>query len=129
MVPKDLLYTSQHEWIRMEDGVATVGITEHAQEALGDITFVELPTMGAELSQGDEACSLESSKAAATIYAPVGGKVTAGNEALDADPGLVNSDPYGQGWVYRLQVSNLEELAALMTPDRYETFLAEEDGN
>ena len=129
MVPQDLRYSSQHEWIRMEDGVATVGITEHAQEALGDITFVELPAEGADLLQGGEACAIESCKAAATIYAPVAGKVVARNEDLDADPGLVNSDPYGKGWVYRIQVADVDALASLMTADQYETFLAEEDGN
>ncbi len=127
MVPDDLKYTEQHEWVRVEGGVATVGITDHAQEALGDVTFVELPPEGAEFAAGDEACAIESAKAAASIYAPVGGKVAAVNPAVEDDPALVNSDPYGAGWVYKLELADASQLDALMDPAAYETFLSQQE--
>jgi glycine cleavage system H protein len=126
MNPKDLAYTDQHEWIRLAGGVATVGITDHAQNALGDVTFVELPAVGAVFAKGDEACAIESAKAAASIFAPVGGKVVEVNSALDDDPGLVNADCYGAGWIYKLQLADPAEAAALMTADQYDKFLTEE---
>ena len=119
MVPDDLKYTEQHEWIRVDGNVGTVGITDHAQEQLGDITFVELPNEGAQLRQGDEACTVESAKAASSIYAPVGGSVTAVNDDLLADPSLVNSDPYGKGWIYRIELSDPGEVGKLMAPEAY----------
>ena len=127
MAPENLVYTKDHEWVRIEGGAATVGITDHAQEALGDPTFVELPEVGRELAQGDEACAIESSKAAASVYAPVSGKVVAVNEDLDGDPGLVNSDCYGQGWFYKIELSEPAEADALLTPEAYEKLLAEEE--
>jgi glycine cleavage system H protein len=126
MNPKDLAYTDQHEWIRLAGGVGTVGITDHAQQALGDVTFVELPAVGAVLAKGDEACAIESAKAAASIFAPVGGKVVEVNAALNDDPGLVNVDCYGAGWIYKLQVSDPAEVAALMSEDQYGKFLTED---
>jgi len=127
MVPKDLSYTREHEWIRVAEGIGTVGITDHAQAALGDITFVELPPVGQELAQGAEACAVESAKAAASIYAPAGGKVVAVNEALEDDPGVVNSDCYGEGWIYKIELDNPAEVDALMDPAAYEEFLAQEE--
>ncbi len=124
MVPSELLYTRQHEWVKLEGSVATVGISDHAQEALGDITYVELPAVGGEVTQGAEACAIESSKAAASIYAPADGKIAEVNAALEDDPSLVNSDPYGAGWVYKLELAG--ELRDLMKADEYEKFLAEE---
>lgn len=124
MVPEDLLYTEQHEWIRLADGVGTVGLTDYAQKALGDITFVELPSSGAELAKGEEACAIESCKAAASIYAVVGGTITDSNAALDAAPALVNGDCYGEGWIYKISISDETELSQLMTPQQYEEFLA-----
>jgi glycine cleavage system H protein len=126
MNPKDLAYTDQHEWIRVAGGVGTVGITDHAQQALGDVTFVELPPVGAVLARGDEACAIESAKAAASIFAPVGGAVVEVNSALNDDPGLVNAEPYGAGWIYKLQLADAAEVAALKTSDQYDKFLTEE---
>ena len=127
MVPKDLRYTTEHEWIRVEGGMGTVGITDHAQHALGDVTFVELPRAAEEFAQGDEVCAIESAKAAASIYAPVGGTITAGNAELEDDPGLVNSDCYGKGWIYELRITDPAELGKLMDAAAYEVFLAREE--
>ncbi len=123
MIPKELKYTDQHEWVRLEGNVVTIGITHHAQDALGDITFVDLPAAGMELAKGDEACAIESTKAASSIYAPAVGKVAEVNSALEDDPGLINTDPYGNGWVYKLEVCNASEIDALMDAGQYEQFL------
>jgi len=125
MVPSNLAYTKDHEWVRVEGNTATIGITDHAQEALGDLTFIELPEVGRELSKGDEACAIESSKAAASVYAPVAGKVVEVNGDLEADPGLVNSDCYGKGWFYKLELSDPAEAEGLLKPDAYEKLLSE----
>ena len=128
MIPTDLLYTEQHDWVKFADGVATVGITDHAQNALGDITFVELPRPGAELARGAEACVIESAKAAASIYAPADGTVTEANAELENDPAPVNAAPYGAGWVYKMSVSDPSQLDGLLSPEQYESLLAEEQG-
>ncbi len=125
MAPEDLKYTEQHEWIRLEGGVGTVGITDHAQEALGDITFVELPPAGKEVKQGEEACAIESAKAAASIYAPAGGKIVEANAALEDGPSAVNADPYGSGWVYKIKLADPRELDKLMDAAAYEKLLEE----
>ena len=125
-VPDDLLYTEEHEWVRREGDAATVGITDHAQEALGDVTFVEMPAPGAAVTKGGEACAIESAKAAASIYAPADGKIVAGNEEVEADPALVNSDPYGAGWIYKMELADAAQLDALMTPEQYRRFLQQE---
>jgi len=122
-VPDDMLYTEQHEWVKLTGQVATVGITDHAQQQLGDITFVELPEVGDELTRGGEACAIESCKAAASIYSPADGKVTEVNEALELDPAAVNSDPYGQGWIYKMQSSDASQLDALMKAGAYKQML------
>ena len=127
MSEQDMRYTEQHEWIRREGETATVGITDHAQDALGDITFVELPEVGKELGQGDEGAAIESAKAAASIYAPAGGTVTEVNGAVEEDPSLVNSDPTGQGWIFKLALTNPAELDELMDDAAYKTFLAEQE--
>ncbi len=127
MVPDDLLYTEQHEWIRMDGDVGTVGITDHAQQQLGDLTFVELPPAGTKLTAGDEALSLESCKAAASVYAPADGEITEVNEALEDDPGAVNEDPYNTGWLYKINVSDPAGLEKLMTPADYEKYLAAQE--
>ena len=124
MIPTDLLYTEQHEWVKLEAGVATVGISDHAQNALGDITFVELPDQGATLSKGDEACAIESAKAAVSVYAPLSGKVTEVNSELEDDPGLINSEPYAQGWIYKIEPADPGELDSMMNAAKYEEFLA-----
>lgn len=118
--PSELKYASSHEWARLEeDGTVTVGITEHAQEALGDVVFVELPEVGAALSVGDEAGVVESVKAASDIYAPVSGEVIAINETLEDAPELVNGDPYNDGWFFRLQPADTSELDKLLDADAY----------
>jgi len=123
-VPEDLLYTKDHEWLRVEDGVGTVGITDHAQDALSDLTYVELPEVDTELAQGEEACAIESCKAAASIYAPADGTVVEVNAALEDDPGMVNADPYGDGWLYRFKLANADDLPLLKTPGQYVELLA-----
>ena len=126
MIPEDLSYSDQNEWIRAEGNVGTVGITDHAQDALGDVTFVELPVTGAELAKGQEACAIESTKAAVSVYAPVSGKVVEANAELEDAPGLVNSSPYGDGWIYKIELSAPAELTSLMDAAQYGDFLATE---
>jgi glycine cleavage system H protein len=116
-------YTDQHEWVRVEGGEATVGITRYATEQLGDVVFVELPKFGRALAKGAEAAVVESVKAASEIYAPVGGTVGAVNEALNEDPAKVNGDPEGEGWFFKLKLSDPGEFSALMTPDKYEVYV------
>ena len=127
MIPDDLLYSEQHEWIKVEDGIGTVGITDHAQEALGDLTYVELPAVGDSIGQGGEACSLESCKAAASVYAPASGIIAEANEALEDDPGLVNTDCYGDGWLFTIELADEGELSVLMTAEQYGQFLSEQE--
>ncbi|MCD4825014.1 MAG: glycine cleavage system protein GcvH [Phycisphaerae bacterium] len=127
MVPKDLLYTSEHEWVKVENSVATVGITNHAQNALGDIVFVDLPDVDKEFAKGDEAIALESAKAAASIYAPVTGKITEVNNDLDDDPALVNNDCYAGGWMFKISINDEADLAGLMDAGTYEDFLKSQD--
>ena len=124
MIPEELSFTEQHEWARIEGNIATVGISDFAQDALGDVTFVELPTVGANLARGDEACAIESAKAAASIYAPLGGKVTEVNGQLEDDPGLINSEPYAQGWIYKIELADPNQADLLMNAAKYEEFLA-----
>lgn len=118
--PTELRYASSHEWSRLEeDGTITVGITNHAQDALGDVVFVELPEVGRQLSAGDECAVVESVKAASDIYAPVSGEVIAVNEALADAPELVNSDPYGEAWFFRIKPVDASELDGLLDADGY----------
>ena len=127
-VPSELRVASSHEWARLEeDGTVTVGITDHAQEALGDVVFVELPDVGDTLSAGAEAGVVESVKAASDIYAPVGGEVIAINEKLEDEPETVNSDPYNDGWFFKLQPTDTAELEALLSAQDYQTQCAEEE--
>lgn len=128
-IPPSLKYSKTHEWVRVEGGVAVVGITDYAQESLSDVVYVELPPIGTVLQAGDKFGVVESVKAASDLYSPVGGKVIAVNEALATSPELVNKDPYGEGWMIRLQPSNLEaDLANLLDAAGYEAFLASEEG-
>ena len=115
-------YTEEHEWIDVDGDVATVGITDFAQSQLGDIVFVEVPDTGAELSQGGDAAVVESVKAASDVYAPVDGTVTEGNSQLEEDPALVNSDPEGEGWFFRLALSDKSQLDGLMEAKAYKAF-------
>ena len=117
-------YTKDHEWIRLDGDVATVGISEHAQSALGDIVYVELPEIGREVEQGGEAAVVESVKAASDVYAPVSGQVVAVNEALDGAPATINEDAEGKGWFFRLKPSSPAQLDALMTAEQYKEYLA-----
>jgi len=123
--PDDLLYTEEHEWLRVEDGIATVGITWHAQDALGDIVFVELPEVGAELGAGDASGELESVKAVSDVYCPIAGEILEVNEALDGAEDTLNSDPYGAGWLFKMRVGNVAELDGLMSLEAYAAFLAD----
>jgi glycine cleavage system H protein len=119
-IPSHLQYTESHEWVSAEaNGNARIGISDHAQEALGDLVFVELPVVGDEISQGDQCAVVESVKAASDIYTPVSGKVVAINEELDEDPALINADPYGDGWLYELELLDSEELEGLKDAEAY----------
>lgn len=115
-------FTEEHEWIDVEGETATIGITDYAQEQLGDIVFVETPQAGTELSKGAEAAVVESVKAASDVYAPISGTVTEGNSALDDDPELVNSSPEDEGWFFRLTVADASELESLMNEAAYKAY-------
>jgi len=114
-----LYFTKDHEWVRVDGDTATVGISNHAQEALGDIVFAEVPEAGKSLSKGDDAAVVESVKAASDVYAPVGGEVVEGNAALADDPSLINRDPEGEGWFFKLKLSDSAELDGLMDEAAY----------
>jgi glycine cleavage system H protein len=119
-IPTNLKYLESHEWVRSEaDGTLTVGISDHAQQALGDLVFVEVPEVGRSLAKGAAAAVVESVKAASDVYAPVSGEVIAANEALSASPELVNTDPYGEGWLFKLKPSNTAELSQLLDAAAY----------
>jgi len=115
-------YTKEHEWVRVDGDVATVGITDFAQGQLGDVVFVEVPEAGREVKQGGEAAVVESVKAASDVYAPVGGEVVEGNQALVDDPSLVNSDPEGEGWFFKLRLADTHEINDLMSAEQYRSF-------
>ena len=117
-------YTKDHEWIRLDGDVATVGITEHAQSQLGDIVYVELPEIGRKVEKGGDAAVVESVKAASDVYAPASGEVVAVNQALDRAPGSINEEAEGKGWFFRLKLSAPDELNELMTDQQYKEFLA-----
>lgn len=119
-IPTELKYVSSHEWLRLEDdGTVTVGITEHAQELLGDIVFVELPAAGANLVAEEQAGVVESVKAASDVYAPIAGEIVAINEALVDAPEIANSDPYGKGWFFRIKPQNAADLDGLLSAEQY----------
>ena len=125
-IPSNLKYMDSHEWIRLEsDGTVTVGISDHAQSALGDLVFVEVPEAGKSLAKGAAAAVVESVKAASDVYSPISGEVLASNPALNGAPELVNSDPYGEGWLFKLKPSNAGELNQLLDAQAYEKVVAE----
>ena len=124
-----LRYTKDHEWLRLDGDVATVGITPHAQEKLGDMVFVELPAVGARFDSGAVAATVESVKAASDVYAPVGGEVIAVNDKLTAEPGLVNAEPTGNGWLFKLKVRDGGELAGLLDEAAYQALTAAESSH
>ena len=115
-------YTKEHEWVRIDGDVATVGITDFAQGQLGDIVFVEVPEAGREVKQGGEAAVVESVKAASDVYSPVGGEVIEGNQALVDDPSLVNSDPEGEGWFFRIRLADTHDVNELMSAEQYREY-------
>ena len=119
-VPLDLKYAKTHEWVRVTDNVATVGITDHAQHELTDVVFVELPEVGRQVKAGDACAVVESVKTANDIYSPVSGEITEFNKAVVADPALVNSAPYAGGWFYKIKLSDSAELNGLLGPDQYQ---------
>ena len=127
-LPGDLMYTREHEWLRREnDGNVTIGITDHAQKALGDLVYVELPEVGQDLDSGGDMAVVESVKAASDVYAPISGAVVAVNEGLGDDPEKINADPYGDGWIVRIKPSEEIDESALLAPNDYQALLDEED--
>jgi glycine cleavage system H protein len=124
--PDDLRYTKEHEWLRLEGNDGVVGITDFAQDALGDVVFVELPTVGATLSQGQTFGVVESNKTVSDLFAPVSGRVTAVNHVLRDEPERVNADPYGEGWMIRIAVARREDADALLDAAAYRAFVASE---
>ena len=126
-VPADLRFLKSHEWARLEaDGTITVGISDHAQQALGDLVFVEAPEAGRRVAVGEACAVVESVKAASDVYSPVGGEVVAGNAALGGQPELINQDPYGAGWIMRIRPTDKAQFAALLDAKAYEAALAAE---
>ena len=126
-LPGDLLFTKDHEWLRREsDGSVSIGITEHAATALGDLVYVELPEVGQDVDEGGEMAVVESVKAASDVYAPIAGSIAAVNDELADDPEKINADPYGDGWIVRMTVDGMDE-SGLMTPDDYQQLLDELD--
>jgi len=120
--PRDCKYTKEHEWVKVEGDVATVGVTNYAATQLGDMVYIEMPEVGTEVAQGDIAGALESVKAAADFYSPISGKVVERNEKRLDEPGVMNSDPFGAGWFAKMQPGDLSELDALMSPEEYDEF-------
>jgi len=129
MTPEDSRYARSHEYIHVEGDVGTIGITDYAQKELGDVVFVELPQVGSQLEMGDELGSIESVKAVSELFSPVSGEVVEVNEALADKPDLVNSDPYGDGWMIRVKLSSPDEVEELMSADDYEDYVKKEAGS
>ena len=123
--PANFRYTKEHEWVSVEGGVATIGITDYAQSELGDVVFVELPKVGAKLETGKSFGNVESVKAVSEIYAPAAGEVSATNDELTKTPELLNSDPHGKGWMIKVKLANAAEISSLMDAVAYEAFIAE----
>ena len=127
--PEDNRYAKSHEYVHVEGEIGTIGITDYAQKELGDVVFVELPQVGSELEAGDELGSIESVKAVSELFSPVSGVVTEINEALADNPALVNTDPYGDGWMIRVKVSDATEVDELMSAEEYDEYLEKESGH
>ncbi|MCH8201388.1 MAG: glycine cleavage system protein GcvH [Chloroflexi bacterium] len=125
--PPELKYTKEHEWVRVEGDSGTIGITDYAQDQLGDIVFVELPAVGAEISAAQKLGEIESVKAVSELFAPVSGEVTEANDGLADSPEAVNDDPYGDGWMVKMRLSDAAELDKLLSADEYEAFIEAED--
>jgi len=123
-IPADLRYNNSHEWVRLEGDIATVGITDHAQAELTDVVFVELPAVGRQVDLGDPTAVVESVKAASDIYAPISGEIVEGNPEVEADPALVNTDPYGKGWIFKLRVKDIAAVEKLMDAAAYQAMIS-----
>jgi glycine cleavage system H protein len=123
-IPTDLKYSTSHEWVRLEGDIATCGITHHAQDALGDVVFVDVPELGDDVTKGEGAAEIESVKAVSDIYAPVSGEVVEINEAIEDGPEIVNADPYGKGWLFKVRITANGEVASLMDAQGYEAHLS-----
>ena len=121
----DKKYSKKHEWVELDGDIATIGITKHATEQLGDIVFTEVPDAGKAFEAGGEAAVVESVKAASDVYSPISGKVTENNQAIVSDPSLVNQDPEGNGWFFKVKVTHKDQINELMTKDEYDKFLTE----
>ena len=126
--PRNLKYTKSHEWVRFDGKTATVGITDFAQDQLSDLTYVELPQEGDSVSASDQIAVVESVKAASDVYAPISGTVTAVNKALQDKPELINTDPYGDGWICKIQPDDTSELETLLDSDQYDGLMPEDEG-
>lgn len=126
-IPQDLKYTKEHEWVRIQGNKVTVGVTDYAQQQLGDIVFVEIPQVDDEVETGDSFAVLESVKAAADVYSPLNGVVVETNEALEDDPALINTDPYGDGWLAVFEIAEDQEIDGLMNAEEYAAFLEEQE--
>ena len=126
--PTELRYSTDHEWVRVEESLVRIGITDLAQDALGDVVYVELPEVGAQVAQNASFAEVESTKSVSDIFAPVSGEIAEVNDALEDQPELVNEDPYGDGWICIIQVNSLDELDALMDADGYRSFVSEDGG-
>lgn len=124
-IPKELKYSKDHEWVKVEGSIATIGITDYAQSQLGDVVFVELPEIGTELTSGNGMAVVESVKAVSDVYAPLSGKVIAGNETLADAPETINQDPYGEGWIAQIEIVDEAELAELLDSEAYAQLIAE----
>lgn len=124
-LPEDLKYTREHEWVSIDGSVATIGITDHAQEQLGDVVFVELPSIGDRVEKADAFGVVESTKAVSDVYAPLSGEVTEVNDDLPDNPELINEDPYGDGWMVKITLGDKADLEDLMTADEYRKFIEE----
>jgi glycine cleavage system H protein len=125
-VPETLRYSEEHEWVLVADGVATIGITDHAQEELGDIVFVELPALGTVIVKAATLGVVESVKAVSDVYAPIGGTVVTVNDRLTTNPEIINEDPYGEGWMVKVELGDVSEIDGLMTAAQYREFVAQE---
>lgn len=124
MIPEDLHYSSEHEWVRLDDDIATVGITDYAQDALGDIVYVDLPAVGDLVDAGNTVGELESTKSVSDIFSPVTGEVIARNDGLDGGAEVINSDPYGEGWLFKVRVVPEDAVSGLLSPDEYAALTA-----
>lgn len=124
MIPEDLYYSEEHEWVRIEDEIATIGITDYAQDALGDIVYVDLPAVGDSIEAGAVIGELESTKSVSEIFAPIAGEIIARNDALEGSPEVVNSDPYGEGWLFKVRPGDEDPKAGLLESEAYQAIIS-----